>query len=42
MWRETRPGLIVHEAVCDEHRGQAVNRWKYRSDKPPIPAPDVG
>jgi hypothetical protein len=41
VWRETRPGLIVHEHVCDAHLAGA-RRYGYRTDDPPIPPPDAG
>ena len=39
VWRETRPGLIVHERVCNEHLPHAIERYAYRTDTPPIPPP---
>ena len=40
VWRETRPGLIVHEHVCDAHLAGAC--YGYRTDDSPIPPPDAG
>lgn len=38
LWRQTRPGLVVHERVCDHHL-PATRRWGYRDDAPPFPPP---
>ena len=39
VWRETQPGLVVREAVCDEHLA-AARRWGYRPEAAPAPPPD--
>jgi hypothetical protein len=39
VWQETRPGLIVHETVCERHLPNARTSG-YRQDEPPIPPPD--
>jgi hypothetical protein len=39
VWQETRPGLIVFEAVCDRHLHD-TSAFDYRQDEPPIPPPD--
>jgi hypothetical protein len=39
VWCETRPGLVVHEAVCARHLPDA-RTFGYRQDEPPIPPPD--
>lgn len=36
VWRETRPGLIVDEDVCDQHLADARARG-YRADPSPVP-----
>lgn len=40
VWRETRPGLIVDERVCDKHLADALARG-YRADPSPVPSPDT-
>jgi hypothetical protein len=40
VWRETRPGLVVHENVCGEHLPRARERG-YREDEPPVPPPEA-
>jgi hypothetical protein len=39
VWQETRPGLILHETVCERHLPNARTSG-YRQDEPPIPPPD--
>jgi hypothetical protein len=41
VWRQTRPGLILHEEVCDQHLPQARRRG-YREGPSPISRPGSG
>ena len=39
VWRETLPGVVVHESVCDDHLA-AAERWGYRAEAGPASPSD--